>query len=136
MKKWFFALAVLLAACVLPAWCAEASTKSSDTMILDWKAGKAWVDNGELLVRGTFTNKRNDLLITKLDDFHIQITFTRADGSKYRYEAQIKKKPMLRLPAGQSKTVTLNFGKFEDDWRDWVSTGIYVFTYNDSSAKW
>lgn len=136
MKKWLMVLAVIFAACLIPAFGAQAATQSSDTMILDWKAQKAWVDNGELLVRGTFTNKRNDLLITKLDDFVIQITFTKSDGSKYQFVGPITKKPMLRLPAGKSKTVTLNFGKFDGTWRDWVSTESYVFTYNDSSARW
>lgn len=136
MKKWFFAIAMLLAACLVPMFGVEAATQSSDTMILEWKANKVWVDNGELLVRGTFTNKRNDLMITKLDEFVIQVTFTKPDGSKYQFVGPIKKKPMLRLPAGASKTVTLNFGKFDGTWRDWVSTEVYTFTYNDSSARW
>lgn len=136
MKRWFFSLAMLLAACLIPVFGTEAATQSSDSMILEWKASKAWVDNGELLVRGTFTNKRNDLMVTKLDEFVIQVTFTKADGTKYQFVGPITKKPMLRLPAGASKTVTLNFGRFDGTWRDWVSTESYIFTYNDSSARW
>lgn len=137
MKKCILAVVLFFITLFLcPAFSASAAQRSSDSMILDWQASKAWVDHGELLVRGTFTNKRNDLLITKLEDFTIQMMFTRADGSRYQYIGAIQKRPMLRLPAGKSKTVTLNFGPFTDDWKSWVATETYTFTYNDVSTKW
>lgn len=135
MKKWFLALFMALAAFWLAQPQASAAVISTDTMILDWSSNKIWIDGGDLCVRGTFTNKRDDLTITKLNDMDMTITFTRSDGTKYQYQGKPVKMPMLKLKAGGSKTVTLNFGPFEGDWKDWVTTENYIFTYING-ARW
>ena len=129
MKKLFLACLFLLGLCFLPFAHASAATQSSDMMILEWRAEKAWIDKGDLCLRGTFTNKRKDLSITKIDQFVTEITFTRADGSKYQYVAMPTKMPLVKISAGGARTVTFNLGHFEDTWKDWVATEDYTFTY-------
>lgn len=135
MKKWFFALVMLLACVIAAPLMARAAVQSSDTMILDWRTEKVWIDGGDLCVKGTFTNKRDDLTITKLNDMVMEITFTRDDGSKYQYAGKPKKMPMLKIKAKGSKSVTLNFGPYSENWKDWVTTESYVFTYING-ARW
>lgn len=136
MKKWLLALAVALFACLAPCFFASAaSVRSSDTMILDWRTEKVWTDGGDLCVKGTFTNKRGDLTITKLNDFVMQITFTKDDGSKYQFICRPEKMPLVKIKANGRRTVTLNFGPFDGAWKDWVTTETYVFTYING-ARW
>lgn len=118
MKKWFLAVIAILAFFFIPA-VAHAAEHSSDTMILDWSTSKVWLDKGNLCVRGTFYNKRSDLTITKLDDMSMRITFTKADGTKEVFTGKPQKLPMLKIPAGGSKTVTLNFGPYDGTWSSW-----------------
>ncbi len=129
MKKWIGAGLLILAACFLPLLHASAAQQSSDTMILEWRAEKLWLDQGNLCLRGTFTNKRSDLSITRINDFVTEITFTRADGSKYRYVARPTKMPLVKISANGKRTVTWNLGPFTDSWKDWVSDEDYTFTY-------
>lgn len=136
MKKWLLALAVALFACLAPCFFASAaSVRSSDTMILDWRTEKVWTDGGDLCVKRTFTNKRGDLTITKLNDFVMQITFTKDDGSKYQFIGRPEKMPLVKIKANGRRTVTLNFGPFDSAWKDWVTTETYVFTYING-ARW
>ena len=135
MKKWFLAILLLLTSCLIPAVTASAATQSSDSMIMEWTAQRVWVDQGELLMRGTFKNKRGDLSITKVNEFTTQITFTRSDGSKYQFVGTPKKIPLVKIGGNGSRQVTLNLGKFDDTWKDWVSTEYVTFTYIDSS-RW
>ena len=86
-------------------------------------------------MRGTFKNKRGDLSITKVNEFTTQITFTRSDGSKYQFVGTPKKIPLVKIGGNGSRQVTLNLGKFDDTWKDWVSTEYVTFTYIDSS-RW
>ena len=48
--------------------------------------------------------KRGDLTITKLNDFVMQITFTKDDGSKYQFIGRPEKMPLVKIKAngGQS----------------------------------
>ena len=48
MKKLLLACLFLLGFCFLPFAHASAATQSSDTMILEWRAEKAWIDKGDL----------------------------------------------------------------------------------------
>lgn len=102
---------------------------------MEWTAQRVWIDKGELLIRGTFKNKRGDLSITKVNEFTTQITFTRSDGSKYQFVGTPKKIPLVKIGGNGSRQVTLNLGKFDDTWKDWVSTAYVTFTYIDSS-RW
>lgn len=113
----------------------EAAERSSDTMIMDWKTDRVWIDHGDLCVRGTFYNKRNDLTITKLNDMSIAVIFTQADGSKTTFVGKPKKLPMLKIPAMGSKTVTLNFGSYNGTWSKWNTEEEYDFTYING-AQW
>ncbi len=129
MKKWIWAYVLVLLACLFPLCPSHAASQSSDTMILEWRAEKVWVDKGNLCLRGTFTNRRSDLSITKVNDFVTKITFTREDGSKYQFVGTPAKMPLMKISANGSRTVTLNLGAFGDTWKDWVATEEYTFTY-------
>lgn len=131
MKKWIVAILLVLTACLIPALTANAATQSSDTMILDWTPKKVWVDKGDLIMRGYFYNQRSGVRITKVNEFTVKITFTRADGSKYQFIGKPKSIPFIKLGPYASKTVTFNFGKFDDTWKEWVADEDYVFTYID-----
>ncbi len=135
MKKWFLAILLVLTACLIPALTANAATQSSDTMILDWTSDKVWIDHGNLCVRGTFYNKRSDLTITKLNEMDMTITFNESDGTKSTFSGKPVKLPMLKIPAGGSKSVTLNFGPYEGKWSSWYTDENYVFTYING-ARW
>lgn len=134
MKKWFFVILVLLLGC-FASFNVSAATQSSDTMIMEWTPQKVWVDKGELLMRGTFKNKRGDLSITKVNQFTTKINFTRSDGSKYQFVGTPTKMPLVKISGNGSRQVTLNLGKFDDTWKDWVATEFVTFTYIDSS-RW
>ena len=69
---------------------AFAAEHSADTMILDWRTEKVWMEHGELCVRGTFYNRRSDLTVTKLDEMILQITFTGTDGKICQYEIVVR----------------------------------------------
>lgn len=127
MKKVYVILALLL--CVLFPYTASASEVSSDKMILEWYSRKVWLQGGELCVTGEFINRRNDVTITKLNDFEIRITFKREDGTEYQFTGRPKKMPMCKIPARGSKKLILNFGPFTGTWKSWVTGQDYVFTY-------
>lgn len=134
MKKWFAVIvAVFLFLWLSPG--VQAAEISSDTMILDWSTNKVWLDKGNLCVRGTFYNKRSDLTITKLDDMSMRITFTKADGKKEVFTGKPQKLPMLKIPAGGSKAVTLNFGPYDGTWSSWNTEEEYDFSYIPGS-RW
>lgn len=133
MKKYFLLLTLLLAL-MCPAFASAAET-SSDKMILDWQTSKVWMNGENLCVAGTFVNKRGDLTVTKLNDFLIKITFTRDDGSEYQYVGKPVKLPMCKVLPNGTKKLTLNFGKFTDTWKNWVTSQTYTFTYING-ARW
>lgn len=120
----------LLIILVLPMGCYAAEV-SSDKMIMEWTSSKVWINKGELLVMGSFINKRDDLTITKINYVDMKFIFQRQDGSTYIYQAKPKKIPFCRLPAGGRKKFTLNFGKYEDSWSKWVTNAEVVFTYKE-----
>ena len=134
MKKWILTLLAIFALFLIPA-VADGAERSSDTMILDWSTDKVWMDHGNLCVRGTFYNKRSDLTITKLNDMSMKITFTKADGSSEVFMGKPQKLPMLKILAGGSKTVTLNFGPYQGTWARWSTEQEYDFTYING-ARW
>lgn len=134
MKKWF----AVIAAVFLFLWLspgAQAAEISSDTMILDWSTNKVWIDHGNLCVRGTFYNKRSDLTVTKLNSMTMKIIFTKSDGSKSEFSGKPVKLPMLKIGAGGSKAVTLNFGPYEGTWSSWNTDEYYEFSYIPGS-RW
>lgn len=133
MRMYVLAVALLVLA-FCPAGVSAAEV-SSDKMLLDWQTSKVWLSNGELCVAGTFTNKRDDLTVTKLNDFHVKIFFTKEDGSAYQFEGRPIKLPMCKIPASGTKKLTLNFGKFDGQWKSWVTSQTYVFTYINGS-RW
>lgn len=129
MKKWILMVMAALLLFLVPA-VASAAEKSSDTMILDFSADKIWIDKGDLCMRAKFTNKRSDLTIRKLDDLTVHINLYTHDGKVVQYAAKPKKRPMLKLNAGASKTVLMNLGPYSgEDWKDWTADAEYVFTY-------
>ena len=83
MRKWLLAFAALIFSLCL-SHMAFAAEHSADTMILDWRTEKVWMEHGELCVRGTFYNRRSDLTVTKLDEMILQITFTGTDGKTFQ----------------------------------------------------
>lgn len=134
MRKWLLAfIALIFSVCLSRA--VFAADHSSDTMILNWRTEKVWMEHGELCARGRFYNKRGDLTITKLDSLVMQITFTGTDGQIFQFKGSPKKMPMLKIPANGSKKVTLNFGPFAGKWKDWVTKEDYSFSYINGS-RW
>ena len=134
MKKWFTVIvAVFLFLWLSPG--VQAAEISSDTMILDWSTNKVWIDHGNLCVRGTFYNKRSDLTVTKLNSMTMKIIFTKSDGSKSEFSGKPVKMPMLKIGAGGSKTVILNFGLYEETWSSWNTDEYYEFSYIQGS-RW
>ena len=134
MKKWFAVIvAVFLFLWLSPG--VQAAEISSDTMILDWSTNKVWIDHGNLCVRGTFYNKRSDLTVTKLNSMTMKIIFTKSDGSKSEFSGKPGTMPMLKIGAGGSKTVTLNFGPYEGTWSSWNTDEYYEFSYIPGS-RW
>ena len=134
MKKWFAVIvAVFLFLWLSPG--VQAAEISSDTMILDWSTNKVWIDHGNLCVRGTFYNKRSDLTVTKLNSMTMKIIFTKSDGSQSEFSGKPVKMPMLKIGAGGSKTVTLNFGPYEGTWSSWNTDEYYEFSYIPGS-RW
>lgn len=106
-----------------------AAENSSDKMILEWKTNKIWKDGENLCVSGEFINLRDDLKITKLNDFTIIITFTKDDGNKYQFIGQPEKLPMCKILPNNSKKITFNLGKFEGQWSTWNTEQNYSFSY-------
>lgn len=134
MRKWLLAFAALILSLCL-SHMAFAAERSADTMILDWRTEKVWMEHGELCVRGTFYNRRSDLTVTKLDEMILQITFTGTDGKTFQFIGHPKRLPMLKLPANGSKKVTFNFGTFSGEWKDWATKEDYSFSYINGS-RW
>ena len=108
---------------------AFAAEVSSDKMILDWTTTKVWRSGDDLCVTGTFVNKRSDLKITKLNDFIMRVVFTDKDGVKKQFTGRPIKMPMCKIPAGGSRKMNFNFGKFDQEIHDWVTAQEYTFTY-------
>lgn len=127
MKKIFMAIVIL--SLLLGSGLCSAAEISSDKMILEWYPHKIWVDNGKLCMTGEFVNRRTDLTITKLNDFTATITFTKDDGSEYQFVGKPVKFPICKITPGGSKRLTFNFGEFEGNWKSWVTSQIYTFTY-------
>ena len=82
MKRIFMLLTLILAL-MCPAL--AGAEVSSDKMILDWTTSKVWVNGGELCVTGTFVNKRNDVAITKLNEFIMRVTYTDKNGERKQF---------------------------------------------------
>ncbi|WP_314905131.1 hypothetical protein [Selenomonas artemidis] len=112
-----------------------AAEVSGDSMMLEWTTTKVWLSGGDLCVSGTFENRRDDITVTALNDFTMQITFTRADGTTYQFIGTPKRLPMCKVPAGETKRLTLNFGSFEGQWKTWVTEQNYEFSYING-ARW
>ncbi|WP_296955723.1 hypothetical protein [uncultured Dialister sp.] len=134
MKKWILAIVLGILCLVVPTM-ASAAEISSDDMIMEFSANKVWIDKGNLCVKGTFYNKRNDLTITKLNDMVLYITLKQKDGTESVVTKKPVKKPMLKIRAGGSKSTTLNLGPFEGTWDSWVVNSDCVFTYING-ASW
>ena len=99
-------------------------------MILDWTTSKVWVNGGELCVTGTFVNKRNDVAITKLNEFIMRVTYTDKNGERKQFLGRPVKFPLCKIPANSSRKLNLNFGKFADESvGNWVTAQTYTFTY-------
>ena len=131
MKR-FYILFLLLLALMCPSIALGAEV-STDKMILDWTTSKVWISNGDLCVTGTFVNKRNDLTITKLNDFVMRISYTDVEGKAQHFTGKPIKLPMCKIAAGGSKKLNLNFGKFNGTIHNWVTTQAYRFTYINGS---
>jgi len=127
MKRIFILLTLILAL-MCPAL--AGAEVSSDKMILDWTTSKVWVNGGELCVTGTFVNKRNDVAITKLNEFIMRVTYTDKNGERKQFLGRPVKFPICKIPVNGSRKLNLNFGKFADESvGNWVTAQTYTFTY-------
>ena len=86
-----------------------AAETSSDTMILEWKTYKVWKDGENLCMSGEFENLRNDLKITRLNNFTAIITFMNNDGTSYQYIGQPEKMPMCKIAPNSKKRITFKY---------------------------
>lgn len=128
MKKLVLLLVVLVSVFMSSLACA--ADISADKMILDWTTNKVWMVGEDLCVQGTFVNKRNDVRITKLNDFKMRFVFTLADGSQVEHIAKPKALPLCKImPSSTKSKVTMNFGKYEGTWKKWVTTHDCLFSY-------
>lgn len=106
-----------------------ASERSSDTMILEWKTYKVWKDDEDLCITGEFENLRDDLKITKLNNFTAIITFKDNDGNSYQYIGKPEKLPICKIAPNSKKHITFNLGKFDGIWSSWNVETMYNFSY-------
>lgn len=130
MKKYFILMVAILTLAISNL--CMAAQVSNDKMLAEWTTTKVWMVGDELCARGRFENKQSDFLITKLNQVEMKFVFTREDGSVYVYTANPKKIPFCKVPPRSSKDLTLNFGKFSDTWKKWVTTAYCEFTYQQN----
>ena len=107
----------------------HASEISNDKMILEWNTSKVWISGENLCVNGTMTNKRDDLTITKLNDFVIRISFTDENGQKQIFAGRPLKLPICKISANSSRKLNFNFGKYDHSIKDCITSQEYTFTY-------
>ena len=78
----------------------------------------------------TLVNKRNDVAITKLNEFIMRVTYTDKNGERKQFLGRPVKFPLCKIPARRSRKLNLNFGKFADESvGNWVTAQTYTFTY-------
>lgn len=113
----------------------HAAEQSSDPMVLEWTTTRVWISKGELCAAGQFVNHREDIMVTGLNAFTMEITFHRADGSSDTFFGSPKQLPLCRIPAGGTRRVTLNFGPFDGQWKSWTTQEVYTFSYIDEMRR-
>nr|WP_325190462.1 hypothetical protein [uncultured Selenomonas sp.] len=113
----------------------HAAEQSSDPMVLEWTTTRVWISKGELCAAGQFVNHREDIMVTGLNAFTMEITFHRADGSSDTFVGSPKQLPLCRIPAGGTRRVTLNFGPFDGQWKSWTTQEVYTFSYIDEMRR-
>ena len=113
----------------------HAAEQSSDPMVLEWTTTRVWISKGELCAAGQFVNHREDIMVTGLNAFTMEITFHRADGSSDTFVGSPKQLPLCRIPAGGTRRMTLNFGPFDGQWKSWTTQEVYTFSYVDE-MRW
>jgi len=113
----------------------HAVEQSSDPMVLEWTTTRVWISKGELCAAGQFVNHREDIMVTGLNAFTMEITFHRADGSSDTFVGSPKQLPLCRIPAGGTRRVTLNFGPFDGQWKSWTTQEVYTFSYIDEMRR-
>ncbi|EKU72238.1 hypothetical protein [Selenomonas sp. F0473] len=133
--RFYRILLVILLLVLYPAGRGHAAEVSDDPMMLEWTTTKVWISGGELCASGIFENRRDDVTVTGLNNFTMQITFTRDDGTTHQFVGTPKRLPMCKVPAGEMKRLTFNFGSFDDRWKTWVTEQNYEFSYING-AKW
>ena len=113
----------------------HAAEQSSDPMVLEWTTTRVWISKGELCAAGQFVNHREDIMVTGLNAFTMEITFHRADGSSDTFVGSPKQLPLCRIPAGGTRRGTLNFGPFDGQWKSWTTQEVYTFSYIDEMRR-
>lgn len=113
----------------------HAAEQSSDPMVLEWTTTRVWISKGELCAAGQFVNHREDIMVTGLNAFTMEITFHRADGSSDTFVGSPKQLPLCRIPADGTRRVTLNFGPFDGQWKSWTTQEVYTFSYIDEMRR-
>ena len=78
-----------------------------------------------------FIIQKSDRLIVKIKSFNPNITFKKADGSSFEFTNEPIKFPLCTIKPGTSKTITYNFGEFNEEWDSWTADPRYVYQYRD-----
>lgn len=133
MKKIKFILCILVLMIGTMGFCisAYADEFSDNTQELVFTPSKVWKSGNNLCVTGTFYNTKSDRLIVKIKSFNPNITFKKADGSSFEFTNEPIKFPLCTIKPGTSKTITYNFGEFNEEWDSWTADPRYVYQYRD-----
>lgn len=133
MKKIKFILCILVFMIGTMGFCisAYADEFSDNTQELVFTPSKVWKSGNNLCVTGTFYNTKSDRLIVKIKSFNPNITFKKADGSSVEFTNEPIKFPLCTIKPGTSKTITYNFGEFNEEWDSWTADPRYVYQYRD-----
>lgn len=133
MKKlsWIICVLLLMVGMLGIGATAYADELSDDKLELEYTPSKVWKSGKNLCMTGTFTNRKSTMLVVKIKSFNPNITFKKADGTTFEFNKGPIKFPLCTINPGARKTLTYNFGEFNEEWHSWVADPDYVYQYRD-----
>lgn len=133
MKKlrWIVCVLLLLVGLVGVTTAAYADELSDDKLELTFTPTKVWKSGKNLCMTGYYRNNKDTMLVVKIKSFDPNITFTKADGTSVEFNGPPIKFPFCMLRPGESKTLTYNFGEYNEEWHSWTADPNYVYQYRN-----